>query len=114
MAKLLTLKSSKDFQRIKSAKRKWITKNVILQYVANDQGNFRIAFVVTKKLGNAVVRNKLRRRLREVARLHLQHKAPPGFDYIIIARHGMLDLSFQDLCKDLLSGLSYLHRKNKR
>ncbi|HRX34943.1 MAG TPA: ribonuclease P protein component [Aestuariivirga sp.] len=70
----------------------------------------RVGFTATKKLGNAVVRNRIKRRLREVARLELCKNARAGYDYVLIGRHQSLDRSFGDLAGDLISALKRLHR----
>ena len=70
----------------------------------------RVGFTATKKLGNAVVRNRLKRRLREIARLGLRGQAKAGFDYVLIARAPTRTLSFAELQNDLNSALKRLHR----
>jgi ribonuclease P protein component len=75
-----------------------------------DQAPPRVGFTCTKKLGNAVVRNRIKRRLREVARLKLPGLAHPGHDYVLIGRGPALARPFADLEKDLNSALKRLHR----
>jgi ribonuclease P protein component len=77
----------------------------------NDGGAPRVGFTATRKLGNAVTRNRIRRRLRELARLHLARGARPGFDYVLIARPPALNRSFSDLALDLDAALRRLHRR---
>ena len=72
----------------------------------------RVGFTTTKRLGNAVVRNRIRRRLREVARLNLAALARPGHDYVLIGRPPALERAFGDLTKDLISALKRLHRSS--
>ncbi len=75
-----------------------------------DEANPRVGFTTTKKLGNAVIRNRIRRRLREAARLTLPEIAHPGFDYVLIGRPGAAKRPFAELQKDLNSALKRLHR----
>ena len=75
-----------------------------------DPGPPRVGFTCTKKLGNAVVRNRIKRRLREIARLKLGTQARPGYDYVLIGRGPAMQRSFADLEKDLNSALKRLHR----
>jgi ribonuclease P protein component len=69
----------------------------------------RLGFTCTKKLGNAVTRNRIRRRLKEAARLSISALARPGFDYVIIGRSASEARTFEDLQKDIISALSKLH-----
>ena len=80
---------------------------------ARDRGDdaaARVGFTATKKLGNAVVRNCVKRRLREIARLDLSAAARPGFDYVLIGRAPTVDRPFGLLQSDLASALKRLHR----
>jgi ribonuclease P protein component len=61
----------------------------------------RVGFTVTKKVGNAVVRNRVRRRLREAVRVHAADDMAPGTDYVIVGRQDSLAASFQDLAGEL-------------
>lgn len=61
----------------------------------------RFGFTVTKALGNAVVRNRIRRRLKAAVAATAPVCALPGHDYILIARIGALDRPFEELKKDL-------------
>jgi ribonuclease P protein component len=69
----------------------------------------RFGFTVTKKIGNAVVRNRIRRRLREAVRRAEQH-AENATDYVLVARRAALTLQFERLVTDLLSGFEVLSR----
>ena len=65
------------------------------------EGN-RIGITVSKKLGHAVVRNRVRRRLREIYRLH-EDMFAPGWDIVVVARSRCTEVSFQSLEKAYLS-----------
>jgi ribonuclease P protein component len=66
----------------------------------------RFGFTVTKKLGGAVVRNRIRRRLKEALRLLDPLPARPGHDYVILARTEALDLPFSSLQAELGTALT--------
>lgn len=65
----------------------------------------RFGITVTKKLGNAVVRNRIRRRLREAARLTFPENAAAGFDYVAIARPAALGAEFSVVLDDMKRAL---------
>ncbi len=71
----------------------------------------RIGFTCSKKVGNAVARNRAKRRLREVARLVIPQNGQPGWDYVLIGRAGATaDRPFDKLQNDLAQALQKVHR----
>ncbi|MBN9280549.1 MAG: ribonuclease P protein component [Hyphomicrobium sp.] len=73
------------------------------------EGPARFGFTATKKLGNAVVRNRIRRRLREAVRLVAPSQARTGCDYVLIAREAAASRPFAALEKDLVAAFAALH-----
>lgn len=73
----------------------------------------RVGFTVTKKVGNAVERNRIRRRLREAVRLAGAAVARPGTDYVIVGRREALSLAFDDLEADLAGAFRAVHRERR-
>jgi ribonuclease P protein component len=63
----------------------------------------RVGFTVTKKHGNSVERNRMRRRLREAVRTSAGFAMQSGHDYVIVARRDVLDISFSDLKDQLVA-----------
>jgi ribonuclease P protein component len=70
----------------------------------------RFGITVTRKIGNAVVRNRVRRRLREALRAAAPAHARAGTDYVVVARGAALTLPFDRLVTDLTSGFAALAR----
>ena len=86
------------------------SKSFVLQTrKRDDDGPVRIGFTVSKKVGTAVERNRVRRRLRAIVRhsdaLHLQ----PGHDYVVIGRRTALKTPFEGLIEELDGALRRLH-----
>ena len=105
------LKRRQDFVAAAKASYTAMPGMVVQARDRKDEGQPRVGFTVTKKQGNAVVRNRIKRRLREIARLHLKGQAQKGFDYVLIGRAQGAARDFRDLEKDLNSALNRLHRK---
>jgi ribonuclease P protein component len=73
-------------------------------------GGVRVGFTCSKKLGNAVARNRAKRRLREAARLTLPGLAREGWDYVVIGRPGTTaGVPFPALCAELATALARVH-----
>lgn len=66
-----------------------------------DDGPPRVGYTVTKKVGNAVVRNRVRRRLREAVRLHAAGDMTAGNDYVVVGRGEILTVPFDRLAVEL-------------
>jgi ribonuclease P protein component len=66
-----------------------------------DLGPVRVGFTVSKQVGNAVQRNRVRRRLREMVRLKPETAFAPGHDYVLIGRRTALALPFSDIALEL-------------
>ena len=75
-----------------------------------DAGPPRVGFTVSKKVGNAVERNRVRRRLREVVRLSDADVFRTGNDYVLIGRRAALEVSFARLAEDFAGALTRIHK----
>jgi len=73
----------------------------------------RIGFTVTKKIGNAVVRNRAKRRLRAAADAVLPGHGHAGYDYVLVGRTTTRDRAFAALCEDLQKALKNIHQQRK-
>ncbi len=79
---------------------------VLQALVRPDDGPARIGFTVTKKVGNAVIRNRTRRRLKEAARLLLRERKVASVDLVVIGRDSIRGRPFGELMDDLHRALA--------
>ena len=110
MNKNITIKDNRVFRRVYSKGRSAVTPFLVVYCRPNGQKHNRLGVTVSTKLGGAVVRNRARRRLREVYRL-AQPELRQGYDIILVARarsisgpYDRLTAAFRRACRDL--GLS--------
>jgi ribonuclease P protein component len=109
--KLTVLRHRADFLRAARALRRG-TDGMLVQ--ARDRGDddptIRVGYTCSKKIGNAVARNRAKRRLRAVAAEALLPGAQPGWDYVLIGRPGVtIDRPFDALKGDLVYALRKIH-----
>ena len=103
------LKRRAEFLRVAAKGRKAPMPGVVLQALPrNDAAPLRLGFTVTKKVGNAVIRNRTRRRLKEAARLLLREQILTGVDLVLIGRDGTRARPFAALRQDLARALGRL------
>ncbi|MFU7527470.1 ribonuclease P protein component [Qipengyuania sp. ASV99] len=98
MISVLTKRS--DFVAANSGLRNAREGFVLLTRPNGGQGT-RYGITVTKKIGNAVVRNRMKRRFRELLRAALPEHGLPDHDHVLIGRHGGIERDFQDMAKEL-------------
>jgi ribonuclease P protein component len=105
----LRLTRRAEFLRVAAKGRKAPTPGLVLQAMARgDTAPVRLGFTVTKKVGNAVVRNRTRRRLREAARLLLREAPAVGADLVLVGRDTTRTREFTQLIDDLRRSLAKL------
>ncbi|MBV9734826.1 MAG: ribonuclease P protein component [Acidisphaera sp.] len=106
MAPAQRLKRRAEFRRAAAAGRKAAVHGLVLQaFDRGDAGPARLGFTVTKKVGNAVIRNRTRRRLKEAARLLFAERPAAGMDLVLIGRDATRMRRFTDLVEDLRRAL---------
>jgi ribonuclease P protein component len=81
---------------------------VLQQRKRADDGPVRLGFTVSKKVGNAVERNRVRRRLREVVRLSGSDRMQSGHDYVLVGRRAALKVPFDRIAEDFEGALRRL------
>ena len=111
-ANLQTLTKRQDFI-LASRGLKHSCETMIVQINKNNLSIIRVGFTCSKKIGNAVVRNRAKRRLRAIAREVLPKLGRVGFDYVLIGCYGStVSSEFKTLKNDFISALEALHLKS--
>jgi len=110
---LLRLKRRPEFLRVAATRKKWAAPGLILQVRAHPADGeparaddcLRVGFTASKKVGNSVERNRVKRRLRALTREILPVHAKPGFDLVLIGRRETINRPWLKLVDDLLKAL---------
>ncbi len=96
------IKKREDFVRLQEGGNKASARNLLLIYLPSSLSESRFGIVVTRRLDQrAVVRNRVRRKIREVLRLN-RSRLKGSFDILIIARRGIESCTFQEIEKQIL------------
>ncbi len=96
MLKKNVLRRNKDFSIIYNKGKSFATKYIVIFYKKNRLGYNRTAFLASKKIGKSVIRNKARRRMKEIHHIY-KDRLKEGYDLIFIARKGINDVNFIQL-----------------
>ena len=103
------LRRRADYLRVQAAERRVALPGLLLQAAPGETGCRRVGFTASRKVGNAVARNRARRRLKALVSEILPLHAMPGHDYVLVARPAAYDRAFPDLKKDLERALQRVH-----
>jgi ribonuclease P protein component len=104
-AQMLRLKRRRDFLAAARGASTGARSVVVQMRDRGDDGPPRVGFTVTRKLGGAVERNRIRRRLKEAARLALPGRMRPGRDYVFIGRPEAAVRPFELLMRDVVDAV---------
>ena len=113
---VLRLKRRPEFLRVAATRRRWVAPGLIVQarqHRADEKSGFdepfvRVGFTVSRKVGNAVARNRARRRLKAAADQVFPIRARAGYDLVVIGRAATLARPFSALIADLKTALKRL------
>jgi ribonuclease P protein component len=98
MRKKYRLRAAADFQRVRREGANWAHPLLVLAALPNGLEHGRFGFVVGRRIGKAVERNRIKRRIREGVRVRVQQgEIVAGWDMVFIARQPIRDASFQQV-----------------
>jgi ribonuclease P protein component len=102
------LRRRADYLRVQAAERRIALPGLLLQAAPGETGCCRVGFTASRKVGNAVTRNRARRRLKALAGEILPKHALPGHDYVLVARQATPQRDYSALRRDLEAALKKL------
>jgi ribonuclease P protein component len=98
MKRKYRLRRNSDFRRVRHVGKSNASPLLVLAFLRNNLDHSRFGFVVSKQLGKAVNRNKIKRRVREAVRLRLA-QIKPGYDVVYVARRNARQATYQELAQ---------------
>lgn len=101
------LKKTEDFSRVYKRGRSKADRNLAVIYLPNETDVVRLGISVSKKVGNSVMRHRIKRRIREAARLN-EEAFPGKGDFIVLARSHATHAEYRELASSLLRLLDRL------
>lgn len=97
----ISLKKNNGFRRVYSSGKSAVTSLLAMYHKKNRFGQNRLGFTVGTKVGNAVIRNRVRRKLKEIYRLH-ESELKCGYDIVVVARVRSREADYSTLETDML------------
>ncbi|RCW41465.1 MULTISPECIES: ribonuclease P protein component [unclassified Halanaerobium] len=96
-----SLKKNREFKRVYKNGKSYATRNLVIYCLPTKLDKNRYGFSVSKRVGKAVIRNKIKRRLKEIVREFEKQYNFKAYDIIFIARNPIVDLDFYQLKRDV-------------
>ncbi len=96
------LRTRREFEQVFEMGRSLSNKVAVLYFLRTEGGGCKVGFAAGRRLGGAVVRNRIKRRLREAVR-RLRDRLGPGWAAVVVARRGAQDVSFAELSESVAS-----------
>ena len=96
MDKIYKLRNNMEFKKVYNGGKNYWNRYLVLYVRKNNMINSRVGYSITKKIGNSVVRNKVRRRMKEIYRLKFNN-IKEGYDLIFIPKKNIVDISYKEL-----------------
>jgi ribonuclease P protein component len=115
--RLVRLKTRADFLRVAGTRARAARPGLVLQAApqpGETGARLRVGYTASRRVGNAVARNRAKRRLRAAAAAVLAERGHDGMDYVLIARAGTGERSYAELLADLEGALRQVSRPERR
>ena len=113
MKRSVTIKENYEFRRLYSKGSSAVTPSLVMYCRKNGRGHNRLGVTVSTKLGKAVVRNRVRRQLREMYRLHLP-EMKKGYDVILVGRVKAVHTPYAAMDRQYVQALQALELREDR
>lgn len=113
MKRTMTVKENHEFRRIYAKGRSGVSPYLVVYARPNRYGHNRLGVTVSTKLGHAVVRNRVRRRIREIFRLN-QDKLAQGYDVIVVARTRAVGAEYREIERAFLHVCGKIDLREKK
>jgi len=107
------LRHRKDFLAVAAGVSVATAGFIVQEHPRGDDGPPRIGFTVSRRVGNAVERNRVRRRLKEIVRLSAATGLKAGSDYVLVGRRAAQEITFARLAEDFTGALQRLHKRSQ-
>lgn len=104
--KLITLKKRSEFVKLSQSAKKFHSSSLIILIKPNILKHIRFGFTVSGKVGNAVVRNKVKRQIREIIRKSKYHVLDKNLDIVLIAKYQIVGKSFIEIEQEIINCFS--------